>query len=389
MDSYLIHLGGDNILKLSGEGAAATFGLVAMDDAGEGIHGLSVYQHLELDHTIGPVASGFVIERSVAPGDGFDLVVEVDKDFVEREDGGDHDPAGIDRVGALHNPAFVHHDLHDVADILVWNHDEALHDRFADFFNDTHVGKIGGVVDHEGFSVGLHHLIDDARIGRDDIHVVFTAEALDDDLHVKESQEAASKAEPKGDGALGHVVECGVVDLELAHGGLELLEVGSIDRVDSTEDHRLNFLESGEGFGGGLFGVGQRIADLNFGGALDVADEVADITRSHRPRGRHLRGEDANLLNLIGLVGRHELHLGAGLEISRENPDIADNAAISIEERIEDEGSQRTVSLRWWGDTMNDRLQDIDNSDAGLGASGNRLLGRDGQKVLQLFFDRW
>ena len=158
-----------------------------MHDAGEGIHGFSVDEHLELDHAVWSVACRLVVEGTIAAGDGFDLVVEVDQDLVERQDRGDHDAPGIDRVGALHDATLLHHDLHDVADVFVRDHDKAFHDRFADLLDDTHVGKVGGVVDHEEIPIGLDHLVDDARIGRDDIHVVLTTQALDDDLHVKES----------------------------------------------------------------------------------------------------------------------------------------------------------------------------------------------------------
>ena len=64
---------------------------------------------------------------------------------------------------------------------------------------------------------------------------------------MEESQEAAAEPEAEGDGALGHEVKGGVVDLELAHSGLELLEVRGVDRVNAAVDHRLDFLESGEG----------------------------------------------------------------------------------------------------------------------------------------------
>ena len=248
LDGDLIHLDGDDIFELGSQGTPTTFGLVPVHDAGEGIHGLSIDEHLQLDHAVRAVACWLVVEGTVAARDGFDLVVEVDEDLVERQDSRDHDAPGVDGVGALHDAALVHHDLHDVADILVRDHNKTFHDGFANLLDDAHVGEISGVVDHEGLAIGLDHLVDDARIGGDDIHVIFTTQALDDDLHVKESQEATAEAETKGDGTLGHVVEGGVVDLKLSHGRLELLEVGGVDRIDAAEDHRLDFLETGEGF---------------------------------------------------------------------------------------------------------------------------------------------
>ena len=125
--------------------------------------------------------------------------MEVDKDLVERQDGGDHDALGVDGVGRFNDAALFHHDLHDVADVLVGDHHEALHDRFADLLDDAHVGEVGRIVDHEDLAVGLHHLVDDARVGGDDVHVVLATQALDDDLHVEEAQEAAAESKAERD----------------------------------------------------------------------------------------------------------------------------------------------------------------------------------------------
>ncbi len=96
------------------------------------------------------------------------------------------------------------------------------------------------------------HLVDDRRIRGDDVHVVLAPEPLLDDLHVQQAEEAAAEAEAERDARFGLEDEGGVVELELAHRRLEVLEVGGVDRIDAAEDHRLDLLEAGQRLGRGL-----------------------------------------------------------------------------------------------------------------------------------------
>ena len=77
-------------------------------------------------------------------------------------------------------------------------------------------GQNGRIVDLDPLAVGFDDFVDDAGIGRDDVHVVLAPQALLDDFHVQETQEAAAESEAEGDGAFGLEDEGGVVELELA-----------------------------------------------------------------------------------------------------------------------------------------------------------------------------
>jgi hypothetical protein len=41
--------------------------------------------------------------------------------------------------------ALVQHELHHVADVAVWNHEETFDHRFANLGNDAHVGRLAGL----------------------------------------------------------------------------------------------------------------------------------------------------------------------------------------------------------------------------------------------------
>ena len=63
---------------------AAFVGEIAMHDDGERIDRLAGDQDVELDHGRLPVVGQVIIEGSVAAGDGFQAIVKIEHDFVQR-----------------------------------------------------------------------------------------------------------------------------------------------------------------------------------------------------------------------------------------------------------------------------------------------------------------
>ena len=61
----------------------------------------------------------FVIHRTVTAGNAFNLVIEIDENFVERQFAMQHNPARIERLSALHLAAFLQNQLQDVADVFI------------------------------------------------------------------------------------------------------------------------------------------------------------------------------------------------------------------------------------------------------------------------------
>ena len=94
--------------------------------------GVGVDHQIELDEVVGPVSVRLVVHAAVAARDGLELVVEVDDDLMEREDGGDHHVVGVDGLGGAALAALVHHQAHDVADVLRGGDDVRLDDGLLD-----------------------------------------------------------------------------------------------------------------------------------------------------------------------------------------------------------------------------------------------------------------
>src|SRR6185369_10224597 len=74
LDGNLILLARDDLLQLRCEGASPALRLVAVDDAGKGIHGFGIHQHVELDHVALHIIGMFVIHGTVTAGHAFDAI---------------------------------------------------------------------------------------------------------------------------------------------------------------------------------------------------------------------------------------------------------------------------------------------------------------------------
>ena len=80
----------------------------------------------------------------------------------------------------------------------------------------------GRVVDFDHRAVGFVDLVAHAGSGGDEVEIEFALEALLNDLHVEQAEEAAAEAEAEGDGAFGLEEEGGIVEAKFFEGFAEL-----------------------------------------------------------------------------------------------------------------------------------------------------------------------
>ena len=86
----------------------------------------------------------------------------------------------------------------------------------------------------------------DRRRGRDEVEVELALEALLDDLHVEQAEEAAAEPEAQRDRALGLVGEARVVEVELLERVAQQRVVLAAERVDAGEHEALRLLVAGQ-----------------------------------------------------------------------------------------------------------------------------------------------
>ena len=106
-------------------------------------------QDVELDHGRLPVAGEVVVERGVSARDGFQAVVEVEHDFVQRQFVLQHDARAADVLETLLLAALLFHQLQNAADIFFVGQDHREDDRLFDFGNFALIGPAGRIVDFD------------------------------------------------------------------------------------------------------------------------------------------------------------------------------------------------------------------------------------------------
>ena len=181
-------------------------------------------------------------------------------------------------------------------------------------------------------------------------------------------------------------VERGVVELELLEGDAQLLVLVGRDGVEPREDHRAHLAEAGQRLGRRRGAQRDRVAGLHLARVLDGADEVPDLPGRERGDGLHLRREDADLLDLRLEAGPHELHPVAGLDRAVHDAHVGDDAAVGVEERVEDDRAQRAVRMLGLRrrDEVDEPLEQVLDALAGLGRDERAVVHRDRERLLDL-----
>src|SRR5204863_3219048 len=109
---------------------------------------------------------------------------------------------------------------------------------------------------------------------------------------------------------------------------------------------------------------------------LDAGDEVANLARTKRAHRRRRRTADANLFDLVGRTGLHEAKAGPGAQLAIHHPHGADDAAVLVVVRVEDEALQRRRPIALGRrDALNDRIEQLGHALAGLGAEPQDAVG--------------
>ncbi|MNQ87058.1 hypothetical protein D3C85_1022680 [compost metagenome] len=357
-------MGRDQLLHLLDHAASARLGAAAVDQHRQGVDRLGVDQDAHLDQVADLVVGDLVVERGIALRDRLQAVVEVEDDLVQRQLI-DHQGAAAD-VGQLDlGAAAVLTQLDHAAQVFVGGQDGGLDPRLADGLDLHHVGQVGRVVQVDLAPVAQADLVDDRGGRRDQVQVELAAQALLDDLQVQQAEEAAAEAEAQGGAGFHLEGEAGVVQAQLADGGAQVLEVGGVDREQAAEDHRLDFLEALQRFGGRLLLVGDGVADGGVGHFLDLGGDEADLARAKLVHGGVLGQEDADAVDQVGRAVLHHLDPHPGLQHAVEDAHQQNHAQIGVIPGVDQHGLQRGVDVALGRrQTRDDGFQHVLDADA-------------------------
>src|SRR6266436_5269784 len=270
------HLAGNQFAETGDEFAAAFVGHVAMSDHRQRIDGLAANEDVEFYQVGLLVAFEMVVEGGVAAGDGFEAIVKIENDFVQRQFVGEHDASRRKIFEVFLDAALVLTELQNAADGIIAGDDHGLDDGLFDHFDVAGIGEFCGAVHFDGRAADARDAITHAGRCGDEIEAEFAFEALLHDFHVQQAEKPATKTETEGHGIFRLVKKCSVVELEFAEGVAQRFIVISENREKAGKDHGFCGFKTGKRRSA-TAGCDDCVAHAGVCNAFDVGDDEADI----------------------------------------------------------------------------------------------------------------
>ena len=247
-------------------------------------------------------------------------------------------------------------------------------------------GSFAGLSISLHLAVGRRHAVEHARRRRDQVLVELALEPLLDDLHVQQAEEAAAEAEAERRRRLRLEEERRVVQPQLLERLAQLRVLAALDRIEPGEDHRLAVLEAGKGLGRRPRHLGDRVADLRVGDGLDRREHEADLADAELGRHRRLRARTCRparsrnscpfAISRIFMPGRMTPSI---TRVRMMTP------RYGVVPGVEDQRLERRVRIaRRRRQPLDDRLEDLVDADAFLGAGENRVARVEADDLLDL-----
>ena len=150
----------------------------------------------------------------------------------------------------------------------------------------------------------------------------------------------------------------------------------------------LRWLEAGQGLGGGLAVVGDRVAHAGIGDILDLRRDEADLAGAEPLDIGHLGLEDADPVDLVMRPRSHRLDAGALFEAAVDDPHQHDDAEIGIVPTVDQKRLQRRVDIALGrGQALHDGFEHALDVEAGLGRDLDGFRSVEPDHVLDLLAD--
>ena len=108
------------------------------------------------------------------------------------------------------------------------------------------LGPARGIVDFDHAAVGERDVVAHAGRGGDEVELVLALQALLDDLHVQQAEEAAAEAEAERDGAFRLEEEGRVVEAQFFERVAQQRVLVRVHGVEAGEDHGLDVFKAGQ-----------------------------------------------------------------------------------------------------------------------------------------------
>ena len=247
------------------------------------------------------------------------------------------------------------------------------------------VGQLGRALEQLHRAVGVIDVVLHARHRRDEVEIELALEPLLHDLHVQQAEEAAAEAEAERGGRLRLVVQRSVVELQLLERVAQSLVLLRVRRIEPGEHHRVHVLVAGQRLDVRLRRVEDGVAGarllhrcarwrrrsrLRPARARRSRPGEAGCSRPARPRTTSPEPA-ANRIFIPGLI------------VPSIDAHARNGAAVAIVVRIVDQRAERRVGIAFRRrHALDDRLEQLGNADAFLGAHEQDVVGIGADQVV-------
>ncbi len=361
-----------------------------MHNDGQRVADLAVEQYVQLDQLAAGIAVELVVEGRIAARARLERVKKVVDDLVEG-----HFVVNLhaSRLNVLHidvHAALLLAQLHDGAHIVGRREDLRRNHGLLHVVDVGRIGQISGVVDVQLGTVGLDHVVDHRGRGGNQIQIELALQALLNDLHVQQTQEARAEAEAQRHRGLRLKGQRGVVELELIQRVAQILIIRAIGGVDAAVDHGLHLLVARQHFGGRAVGGGDGIAHAGICDLLDGRADVAHVAGQQFAHRHQLARAEITHLGHVKLHARgHHADAVAHLDPALHHADEGERALVVVVDAVEDQRAQgEALVTLGCGDELDHGLQHVLYVLAGFGRDQRRVGGVQADHVLDLLFDK-
>ena len=206
---------------------------------------------------------------------------------------------------------------------------------------------------------------------------------------MQKTEEAAPETESKRNGRFRNERYGRVVQRQLFKRVPKLRILIPLYRIKTAKHHRFDATVAGEGLRRRVKRVGDGVSHMRLRNAFDIRDEISHLAPSETIHRNVRRTEDADFLHRIFLPRNHEADIRSRSDLSVDDSDIADNTAVIVVNRIENQRPERRFGVSLGrADRLHDALQDVIDAGSFLRARKNRVRRVQSYRVLDLLFDR-
>ena len=192
-------------------------------------------------------------------------------------------------------------------------------------------------------------LVDNTRCRSDKIQIIFSFQALLDDIQMKQSQKATPETKSKCDRCLRFILQSRVIDLKFLECIPKIRVFCAVCWIKSAVNHRIYFFIARKCLRTRPVCFCHRITHACLTHILDPRTDITYHSRAQFLTRDKLTGSEiAHFRHFIHRACRHQLYLCANLYAALHDPAKYNHALIGIINCIKDQCLERCLRISLW-----------------------------------------